>query len=213
MVAGGEEAWRAMPFVSLSNCFVVPPMKFATESCLTMEACIRAGMPILLLSAGQAGRRPPPRSLRPSCRRWPECLAGVVYVNAMAPGHPAVFGNLALRVRPAHRRHVRRVGGTGAPCRRAARRCTGSTASRAGAAGGMTDSKLPDMQAGWEQGIIKRPQRPVRPQQWSMNPWACMPRSWASPPEGMVLGNDLIGQAQRCVRGIDVTGGRGGRST
>jgi trimethylamine--corrinoid protein Co-methyltransferase len=24
-------------------------------------------------------------------------------------------------------------------------------------------------------------------------------------PEGMVLGNDLIGQAQRCVRGIDVT--------
>ena len=33
MIAGGEDKWRARPFVSNSNCFVVPPMKFATESC------------------------------------------------------------------------------------------------------------------------------------------------------------------------------------
>ncbi len=34
LIAGGEEQWRARPFVSNSNCFcVVPPMKFAQESC------------------------------------------------------------------------------------------------------------------------------------------------------------------------------------
>jgi trimethylamine---corrinoid protein Co-methyltransferase len=70
MIAGGEAAWRARPFVSNSNCFVVPPMKFATESCQTMEACIRAGMPVLLLSAGQAGATAPRPSRWPSCRRW-----------------------------------------------------------------------------------------------------------------------------------------------
>ena len=58
-IAGGEKAWRERPFVSNSNCFVVPPMKFATESCKVMEACIQAGMPILLLSAGQAGATAP----------------------------------------------------------------------------------------------------------------------------------------------------------
>ena len=36
MVAGSEETWLQRPFVSNSNCFVVPPMKFAEESCKVM---------------------------------------------------------------------------------------------------------------------------------------------------------------------------------
>jgi len=59
LMAGGEDKWRARPFVSNSNCFVVPPMKFATESCQVMENLIRGGMPVLLLSAGQAGATAP----------------------------------------------------------------------------------------------------------------------------------------------------------
>jgi trimethylamine--corrinoid protein Co-methyltransferase len=114
MVAGGEEAWRAMPFVSLSNCFVVPPMKFATESCLTMEACIRAGMPILLLSAGQAGATAPAPIASAIVQAVAECLAGVVYVNAMAPGHPAVFGTWPFVSDLRTGCHVGRLGGTGA---------------------------------------------------------------------------------------------------
>ena len=70
VIAGGEAAWRARPFVSNTNCFVVPPLTFADESCQTMEHCIRAGMPVLLLSAGQAGATAPAplatRSSRPS---------------------------------------------------------------------------------------------------------------------------------------------------
>jgi hypothetical protein len=92
MVAGGEAAWRAMPFVSLSNCFVVPPMKFATESCLTMEACIRAGMPILLLSAGQAGATAPAPIASAIVQAVAECLAGSSMSTPWRPGHPAVFG-------------------------------------------------------------------------------------------------------------------------
>ncbi len=59
------------PVRSNSNCFVVPPMKFAEESCITMEHCVRGGMPVLLLSAGQAGATAPRRSPPPSCRRSP----------------------------------------------------------------------------------------------------------------------------------------------
>jgi trimethylamine--corrinoid protein Co-methyltransferase len=68
----------------------------------------------------------------------------------------------------------------------------------------MTDAKLPDMQAGWEQGITN-----VMAGLSGLNMIYESVGMYASLlgfcPEGMVLGNDLIGQAQRCVRGIDVT--------
>ncbi len=63
LVAGGEEAWRARPFVSNSNCFVVPPMRFAEESCVTMEHCVRARH-----AGASALRRARPG--RPRRRRW-----------------------------------------------------------------------------------------------------------------------------------------------
>ena len=56
LIAGGEDKWRARPFVSQSNCFVVPPMKFAFDACKCMEVAVRGGMPVLLLSAGLADR-------------------------------------------------------------------------------------------------------------------------------------------------------------
>ena len=96
LIAGGEDAWRARPFMSNSNCFVVPPMKFATESCLVMERCIAGGMPILLLSAGQAGATAPAPIAGAIVQAVAECLAGLVYVNAVQPGHPAIFGTWPL---------------------------------------------------------------------------------------------------------------------
>ncbi|MCB2143834.1 MAG: trimethylamine methyltransferase family protein, partial [Rhodobacteraceae bacterium] len=90
MIAGGEDKWRERPFISNSNCFVVPPMKFAEESCITMEKLIHAGMPVLLLSAGQAGATAPAPIALAIVQAVAECLAGVVYVNAIKPGHPAI---------------------------------------------------------------------------------------------------------------------------
>ena len=59
MIAGSEQAWRERPFVSCSCCFVVPPMRFAEDACRVLEACVRHGMPVLLLAAGQAGATSP----------------------------------------------------------------------------------------------------------------------------------------------------------
>ncbi|MBT4626827.1 MAG: methyltransferase, partial [Rhodospirillales bacterium] len=59
VIAGGEDKWRARPFVSQSNCFVVPPMKFAEDASAALEVAVRGGMPVLLLAAGQAGATSP----------------------------------------------------------------------------------------------------------------------------------------------------------
>ncbi len=202
-VAGSEEAWRAKPFVSQSNCFVVPPMKFATESCQSMEACIRAGMPILLLSAGQAGATAPAPIAAAIVQAVAECLAGVVYVNALSPGHPAVFGTWPFV-------SDLRTGAMSGGSAEQALLSAGCAQMHkfygipGGAAGGMTDSKVPDMQAGWEQGIINALSglSGLNMVYESVGMYASL---MGFSPEGMVLGNDLIGQAQRCVRGIDVT--------
>ncbi len=203
MIAGGEEAWRARPFVSNSNCFVVPPMKFATESCITMEACIRAGMPMLLLSAGQAGATAPAPLALAIVQAVAECLAGVVYVNAVVPGHPAIFGTWPF---VSDLRTGAMSGGSGEQAL-----LTAGCAQMhqfydlpGGAAAGIADSKLPDMQAGWEQAIsnVMAGLSGLNMVYEAVGMHAsllgfCM--------ESLVLGDDLLGQVLRCVRGIEVT--------
>lgn len=202
MIAGGEEAWRARPFVSNSNCFVVPPMKFATESCQVMEACIAGGMPVLLLSAGQAGATAPATIAGAIVQAVAECLAGMVYVHAVKPGHPAIFGTWPF---VSDLRTGAMSGGSGeqalltAGCAQMHR----FYGLPGGAAAGMADSKLPDMQAGWEQACSN-----VMAGLAGLNMVYEAAGMHASLLgfclESLILGDDLIGQALRCVRGIEV---------
>ncbi len=203
MVAGGEDKWRERPFVSNSNCFVVPPMKFAEESCITMEACIRAGMPMLLLSAGQAGATAPAPIALTIVQAMAECLAGVVYANAIKPGATCIFGTWPFVS------DLRTGAMSGGSAEQALLTAGCAQMHRfynlpGGAASGISDSKLPDMQAGWEQGItntlaglsgLNMCYEAVGMHASLLG--FCM--------ESLILGDDLLGQAMRCVRGIEVT--------
>ena len=91
-IAGGKEKWLARPFVSQSNCFVVPPLKFAQDACRCLERAAEEGMPILLISAGQAGATSPASLAGAVALATAEVLAGLFYVNAVKPGAPAIFG-------------------------------------------------------------------------------------------------------------------------
>ena len=203
LIAGGEKAWRDRPFVSNSNCFVVPPMKFATESCLVMEKVIRAGMPVLLLSAGQAGATAPAPIATAIVQAVAECLAGLVYVNAIEPGHPAVFGTWPFV-------SDLRTGAMSGGSAEQALLSAGCSQMHAfyglsgGAAAGISDSKLPDMQAGWEQAITN-----TLAGLSGLNMVYEAAGMHASLLgfclDSLVLGDDIIGQVLRTVRGIDVT--------
>ena len=203
MIAGGEDEWRARPFVSNSNCFVVPPMKFATESCLVMEECIHQGMPILLLSAGQAGATAPAPIAGAIVQAVAECLAGLFYVQSIKPGHTAIFGTWPF---VSDLRTGAMSGGSGEQAL-----LTAGCAQMhqfynlpGGAAAGIADAKLPDMQAGWEQATSN-----VMAGLSGLNMVYEAAGMHASLLgfclESLVLGDDLLGQAMRCVRGIEVT--------
>ena len=203
LIAGGEAAWRARPFVSNSNCFVVPPMKFATDACLVMEACIRGGMPVLLLSAGQAGATAPAPIAGAIVQAVAECLAGVVYVNAMAPGYPAIFGTWPF---VSDLRTGAMSGGSGEQALLTAG-CAQMHAFYGlpgGAAAGIADAKLPDMQAGWEQ-MCSNVMAGLSGLNLVYEAAGMHASLLGFCLESLVLGDDLIGQALRCVRGIEVT--------
>ena len=202
-IAGGEEAWRARPFISNSNCFVVPPMKFAEESCEAMEKCIHAGMPVLLLSAGQAGATAPAPIALAIVQAVAECLAGVAYVNAIKPGHPAIFGTWPFV-------SDLRTGAMSGGSAEQALLTAGCAQMHhfyglpGGAAAGISDSKLPDMQAGWEQGItnVLAGLSGLNMVYESVGMHASLLGFCL---ESLILGDDILGQVLRTVRGIDVT--------
>jgi trimethylamine--corrinoid protein Co-methyltransferase len=202
-IAGGEEKFRARPFVSNSNCFVVPPMKFAEDACGVLEECVKGGIPILLLSAGQAGATAPASIAGAVVQAVAEVLVGLIYVNAIAPGHPCIFGTWPfvsdLR--------------TGAMSGGSAEQALLSSACAqmaqfydlpGGSAAGMADSKLPDVQSGYEKGITD-----VMAGLSGLNMVYESAGMHASLLgfclESLIIDNDMLGQCLRCVRGIDMS--------
>ena len=202
-IAGGEAAWRARPFVSNSNCFVVPPLRFATESCLVMEAAVRAGMPVLLLSAGQAGATAPASIAGAIAQALAEVLAGLIYVNAMSPGHPTIAGTWPF---VSDLRTGSMSGGSGEQglLTAACAQMLQHFGLPGGAASGMADAKMPDAQSGYEKGSTA-----VMAGLAGLNMVYEAAGMHASLLgfclESLVIDNDMLGQCLRCVRGVEVT--------
>ena len=201
-IAGSEERWRERPFVSQSNCFVVPPMKFATDACRCLEVAVLGGMPVLLLSAGQAGATAPAAIAGALAQEVAEVLAGLVYVNAVKPGAPAIFGTWCF---VSDLRTGAMSGGSPEQALLSAASAqmaqyydlTGGTAS------GMTDSKLPDAQSGAEKAyshaLVGNSGANLIYESAGMHA-SLLGFSL----ESLVIDNDIIGATQRTIRGIDV---------
>jgi len=203
LMAGGEDQWRARPFVSQSNCFVVPPLKFAYDACLCLETAVRGGMPVLLLSAGQAGATAPAALASALVQEVAECLAGLVYVNAIKPGAPAIFGTWCFVS------DLRTGAMSGGSPEQALLSAASAQLSRyydltGGTASGMSDAKLPDMQAGYEKAynhaLVGNAGANLIYESAGM-----LASLLGFSMEGLIIDNDVIGAVQRTIKGIDVS--------
>ncbi|MEC7595593.1 MAG: trimethylamine methyltransferase family protein [Pseudomonadota bacterium] len=200
IISGSEEKWRERPFISMSNCHVVPPMKFAEESLECLRVGVEGGMPVLLLSAGQAGATAPPLLPGVVSQAWAECLGGLVYVNAIKPGAPAILGTWPfvsdLR--------------TGAMCGGSPEQGLISAACAqmgnyfnlpTGTPAGMTDSKFPDFQAGSERASTHAVTAIAGANiiYESAGMYASL---LGTCPESLLLDNDLLGASMRMTKGF-----------
>ena len=202
IIAGGEEQWRARPFVSQSNCFVVPPMKFATDALECLRVAVDAGMPVLLLSAGQAGATTPACLAGAVSQAWAECLGGLVYVNAIKPGAPAITGVWPF---VSDLRTGAMSGGSpeqgllSAACAQVGNRFN----LPLGTACGMSDSKTPDFQAGAERAstALAAALSGANIVYEAAGMYASL---LGACPESLLLDNDVLGAVMRLTRGIEV---------
>jgi trimethylamine--corrinoid protein Co-methyltransferase len=157
---------------------------------------------VLLLSAGQAGATAPAALAGALAQEVAEVLAGLVYVNAIKPGHPAIFGTWCF---VSDLRTGAMSGGSPEQALLSAASAqmaqyydlTGGTAS------GMTDSKLPDAQSGAEKAyshaLVGNSGANLIYESAGMHA-SLLGFSL----ESLVIDNDIIGATQRTVRGIDV---------
>jgi trimethylamine--corrinoid protein Co-methyltransferase len=202
-IAGGEDKWRARPFVSMSCCFVVPPLKFAEDACHCLEAGVRGGMPILLLAAGQAGATSPAALAGAVVQQVAEVLAGLVYVNLIKPGHPAIFGSWPF-VSDLRTGAMSGGGGEQALLSAACAQMAHFYDLPGGLPAGMTDSKVPDAQSGYEKGYtlalagLSGTNMVYESAGMHASLLGCCFESY-------VIDNDMIGGVLRAVRGIEVT--------
>ena len=202
VIAGGEDAWRARPFVSQSNCFVVPPMKFAEEALNCLRIAVEGGMPVLLLSAGQAGATTPACLAGCIAQAWAECIGGLVYLNAIKPGAPAIIGCWPF---VSDLRTGAMSGGSpeqgliSAACAQLGAHFD----LPFGTACGMTDSKLPDFQAGAERAstVLAAALSGSNLIYEAAGMYASL---LGACPESLLLDNDILGATLRLTRGIEV---------
>ena len=202
-VAGGEGKHRQRPFCTAVCCHVVPPMRFATESCDALEAAVVAGMPILLVSAGQAGATSPASLAGSVAQACAEVLAGLVLCHIIDPNCRSIFAAWPF---VSDLRTGAMSGGSGeqallsAACAQMANFYDLPNSVPAG----MTDSKLPDAQSGGEKGYTIS--LAAQAGATMIHECAGMQGSLMGTTfEGYVLDNDLLGAILRTVKGIDVS--------
>ena len=202
MVAGGPGEFRKKPFCTLLCCHVVPPMRFAEEACAVLEAGVRLGFPVQLISGGQAGATSPVTLAGSVVQSVAESLAGMIFCYLIDPDAKAIFAPKAL---VSDLRTGSMSGGSGeqgvlmAATAQMGRFYGFVTSSMAG----MTDAKTPDAQHGYEKchGLTLAAHAGANIITQGCGLQASL---LGAAFESYVIDNDMIGSILRGLRGIEV---------
>ena len=203
MVAGGEGKFRQKPFCTISCCHVVPPLRFATDACHTLETAVRLGVPTKIVSASQAGATSPSALAGSIVQTVVEVLAGLVFTRLLDPHHPVIFAALPFVT---DLRTGAMSGGSGEQALLMAgtaqmARFYGMPSSICAA---MTDSKIPDAQSGAEKGYTLAVAA-VSGANMVSHAAGMQASLLGTALESYVLDNDTVGACMRIIRGIEVT--------
>lgn len=152
LVAGGPEKLKANPFISIITSFAISPLKLCTQSTLIMQECVRNRIPVALSSAPMAGSTSPLTMAGTLAQLHAEQLAGIAICQLTNPGAPILYGGIPGM---ANLRNLGYLGGAvecgmmNAAIHQLSHHIKVPNYNSAG----LTDSKLPDTQAGWEKAM------------------------------------------------------------
>ena len=202
MIAGGKENYHERPFANGGGCPVISPLRYGRDNSEVCVESISFGAPIWVTVAPQAGATAPAALAGAVVQSVAEALAGLLMIDVVEPGFPVVLGPWPF---VSDLRTGSFTGGSGeeAVVSAAAAQMVNFYDLPNSVGAGMTDSKLPDYQAGYEKALTIA----LAAQSGCNNvseSSGMLGSLMALSLESLVIDNDLLGAVLRTVRGIEV---------
>ena len=203
MVAGSEQKFRDRPFVSFGGCPIVSPLRFAQDNLDVLVATSRLGLVNDIAIAPQSGATAPSYLAGSLVQVTAEALACLAVVNMVNPGCPMSFAAWPFAV------DLRTGAFAGGSAEVAVSMAAIAQLGRfydvpTTVAASMSDAKMPDAQMGYEKGIASVVAGLAGANR-VLESAGMMASLMGISYEALVIDNDMLGMAQRVVRGIEVT--------
>ena len=201
-IAGGAEALRQRPLVSFITCWVVSPLLFATDVTTLLIETARQRIPVVLSAAPMAGSTAPATLAGMLAQLTAEQLSGVVLAQLARRGAPLLFGPIPATADMKSGRYLAgsaEFGLTNAAMAQMAQFYHLPIYNSAG----MTDAKLPDVQAGFEKAM-SAVLAALAGSNFIHHAAGMLENMNSVAAEQFVIDNDILGMVMRVVRGIEV---------
>ena len=200
-VTGGMESLSKKPIGTASIC---PSSPMIYDSGLTddMIEFVRHGVPILIEPMDNAGATSPNTLAGSLLQTNATVLAGLVLVQLVKPGNPVVYGSIPVNLDL--RTIIPAVG-----CPETALRCAGGAEMGkhyglpSAMSGGVSDSKIPDVQAGFESALTMLT-TVLAGANWIRVVAGALEYHFTASFEMLVIHDEMFGMAKRIARGMDV---------
>ena len=200
---GGEGRFRERPFCTFVGCPIVSPLRYGQHNSEVLIESARAGAPVDLVVAPQAGSTAPTALAGALVQTTAETLAGLIMINLVSPGHPMVFGSWPF-VSDLRTGAFSGGGGEEAVLTAAAAQIAHFYDLPCSVGAGMTDSKVPDNQAGFEKGVTTA-LAGLAGANIIEEAAGFVASLFACSFESFVIDDDMLGMVQRAVRGVEVS--------
>jgi len=202
LIAGGREALRQRPIFSITSCWTVSPLRYAAETVEVLTEVVRQDIPVFMSSAPQAGATSPTALAGTLVQINAEELSGVVYTQLVKPGASIMLGYVPSVA------DLRTGSFSGGGAEFA---LMNAAAAQLGQfynlpvynSSGLTDSKLPDVQAGYEKGISGLAAA-LAGSNYIHHSAGFLESMLTVAYEQYVIDDDINGSIMRAVRGIEV---------
>jgi trimethylamine--corrinoid protein Co-methyltransferase len=203
LIAGGFDDLQERPFVSAVASWMVSPLHLDTGvTDILIEWC-KHGLPLVLSSAPMTGSTSPVTLAGTLVQLNAEQLSGIVLTQLVRPGTPVLAGYIPGVADMRSGGYVAGAIEFGMMQAAAAQLAQFYKVPIYGS-GGMTDSKLPDAQSGYEKmGTLLL--AAMGGCNYIHHAYGMITNMNAASLEQMVIDDDIVGMAMRALRGVEVT--------
>jgi trimethylamine--corrinoid protein Co-methyltransferase len=200
---GREGAFLERPFCTFGGCPIVSPLRFGADNARVLVRLAELGLTGDVAVAPQAGATAPAALAGTLAQTFAETLACLAVMNLVRPGSRINFGMWPFI---SDLRTGSFTGGSGeeALVMAASAQLCNHFGFITSMASGMTDAKVMDAQAGYEKAVTTAALALAGTNLLAAYPGvvgSLLGQSF----EGLIIDNDMFGNVQRLLRGIEVT--------